>query len=880
MPQNTLRSVVYRSIVSCEDPNGVVECGTIRKFKSGSQKMERRQTQKDHQRVFNPSFVCKEERNEQISQEISRELNLPIHSQLLEVSRGAQKINHMIESWSKGLSFDGESKDIAEDLLKGALDLQDSLIMLGHLQKASKYISQSKKQKQKFERGQDEVGVERPGSDQLELKNNQMGLQHPQDSADGSWRNCNEELKKLIRDSLSRQNLLPTHSTEVNNYWGGKKLDSDLDIPSTSSSQSTQSSKLPGSVNSSISSVTQERKAKALVAKHIGLEELSSEQILISKIEMEGNNNLYQPTPIYDVEMPKQRKPWFVDSNLDLKQKTLQDIIETMHFKGLLKRKHVDRHMFQSHLPDTSCAKQRMDDEIPPIVIIKPRSSCVETEGPFLGKFIFEEKALDPNNRLKLKGQKVPPTKMSIGEERGLELNQKERPGKMKREEVAATRMLFRDEGASERKEILRKLKPKKEPQSKRFIKEEGAQNSREKIRDPEAKELETKGKASSYKMKFSIPLNNKPQKKKDNKKAEKMEKVLSGGRKPQGNVNVKFVAVPRSHEHAKATSSKLQKPDKTFTIVKNRLSHQESTTQNPKAIRSAKSVSQDSSDQLKKERAKMAKPIRGSLPLNEVIENSQCKHEDKKTNMTCEMDSTSNTTNSWLGDQHSTAEGTGISESEDYCEDWKTIHCEISPQASQHENRIESAQEAKQLFSHKTAEKKTVGTEVGLRLLLSSPSFLRCVEEFFNFNVNNPVALEKAGIEEVGMINSRLFMDFANELLERKRLISASHVVLPLVWISDPQINVSLDHLVDIVCDGVENLTSYSNGGDDVLPMDSLYVMSERDLSGDGVVLTSVWDVGWKNGSSMDEAGNVVYEVEKQLFDGLIEEFMIDILY
>ncbi|KAJ4959594.1 hypothetical protein NE237_026705 [Protea cynaroides] len=879
MPQDTIRSVVYRSFVYCDDPNGVVECGTIRKSKSGSRKMDRR-TQ-DHWRVSNPSFVCKKERNEILSEDGRKELDIPLPSQLLEVSRGAQKINNMIDSWSKGMSFDRQSKDIARDMLKGALDLQESLIVLGKLQETSKYMSQLKKQKQKqkVEQGEEnEWVVGRTYSDRYEFRNSPINLQNPRLSGDGSPRNCSEELKKLIRDSLSRQNLLPTHSTKEKDSWGGKKLDFDLDTPSTSSSQSTLvHCKSSASVNSSVSSAVLEKKAKApgLIAKLMGLEELPSEPIQSSKRIMESNKNSCLSRPIFDIEMPKPRKPQFVDSNMDPNQKTLKDIIETLHFKGLLKTKHVERHNFHSHLSDTSCIKQRMDDEIPPIVVIKPLSSpCVETDSPLLSKFIWDERALDPHNWLKLKEQKEPPTKSFTGEERRLELDQKERPGKKKREEKPATKMFIREEKALEHTEISGKL-------------EKGAKNLKEKIKELEAKKNQDK--ASSYKMKPSIPLNNEPQKKEDNKKSEKMKKVLSDRKKPPEKVNVKSVTLSRSQDHARAaraTSSQLQKPDRMFTMVKNRLTHQESTTQIPKETRSTKPISQNSAKQVKREIAKKAKPIGGSVAIRKVTQNSQHNHEDRKTNTTCEIDSTSTRTNTLLEDQKP-IEGTGISEicsegsllTVDYCEDRNTFHYEVTPQTSRHENSTASVEESNQISSHENTEQRTFGTEVGLRsLLLSSPSFLSSVEEFFDLNVNKAIALEKVGIEEVGMINSRVLLECANELLERKSL-RTSQVVVPLVWIPNQRIEISLDWLVEEVCNGVENLKSYNKGGGNVLPLDSLYVMLERDLRGNGVGLTSLWDLGWKNGFSVDEIGEVVGEVGKQLLDGLIEEFIIDIL-
>lgn len=41
MPQDNLRSAVYRSFVTCDDPTGVIECRTIRKSKTSSKKSDK-----------------------------------------------------------------------------------------------------------------------------------------------------------------------------------------------------------------------------------------------------------------------------------------------------------------------------------------------------------------------------------------------------------------------------------------------------------------------------------------------------------------------------------------------------------------------------------------------------------------------------------------------------------------------------------------------------------------------------------------------------------------------------------------------------------------------------------------------------------------------
>ncbi|GMP53766.1 hypothetical protein CsSME_00019140 [Camellia sinensis var. sinensis] len=142
MPQDSLRSALHRSFVTCDDPKCVIECRTIRKSKTSSKKLDK--IERNHQ--------SHKEGGEEIgSKNVAEDSpSNPSCFQLMEVSKDAHKINQVIYSWSKRTSFDRNSKEITKDLLKGALDLQDSLMMLGKLQEASQYMAQLKKnQKEK-----------------------------------------------------------------------------------------------------------------------------------------------------------------------------------------------------------------------------------------------------------------------------------------------------------------------------------------------------------------------------------------------------------------------------------------------------------------------------------------------------------------------------------------------------------------------------------------------------------------------------------------------------------------------------------------------------------------------------------------------------------
>ncbi|KAF8388976.1 hypothetical protein HHK36_025660 [Tetracentron sinense] len=723
-----------------------------------------------------------------VSKGISEELHTPF--QLLEVSRGAQKLNQMINSWSKELSFDGQSKDIARDLLRGGLDLQESLIKLGKLQKSSKHIGQlKKKQKLKSEqdgRGGNEVGIERMDPNRFGDKNYQIGLQKPRLSADRSSRNCIEELKKVIRDSLSRQNLILDTSAE-------KKKE----------------------------------KGPSLIAKLMGLEEFPPEPL---QLKLESEKILNQRRPIFDIDMPKARMPQFVDRNMDPERSTLKKILKTMQFKGLLKSNNV------KGLKHTSSSKQRMDDEIPPIVIIKPlHFPCPQTEEPLLGRLIWGERALDSKVMIK----------------------------KLETKEEPLAKKSIQEEGALDSKLMLRNLEAKKEPPTKRITRE-GVKDCKKILKKPDQKELKTKEKVSSNKMKASVPVNRKPQKKEaSDKKVGKLQKVSPGRGKSVEKENLKSKIGSNSQDQA----TKLRKSENASIIATNSVSHLGSTTQNP-------------IHRMKKQPTKKAKLVRESHSNSLVTENLGCEEDGKGVILTCALDSIFTRTNTLLSEKLLIEEGAKTSkiQIEVHRENSQNLLCEVTPQTNQHKRGIESAEEANQLTDHKTTEKSFV-VETDLKgLLLSSPSFLIFAEELFDLKVNQSTVLQTNGIKDVKMVNTRLFLDCANEIMERKSLQTSrvDHSLLQ-TYLVNPTISISLDQLVEEVCDGIENLRSYSKLGGDEYPIDGLSIKLQRDLSCKGEVVNGIWDLGWRNRFSSEEADQVVDEVGKQVLNELIEEILTD---
>lgn len=256
MPEGKLRSGVYRSFIMCDDPRGVVECGAIKKQSKSRSSI----CSGTNLRCDQPSKA--KERSEMAPRK-STEDAPPSSLQLLRVSKGIQKLNVAIESWSKGLSYEAvRPEDIAKDLLRGALDLEESLAMLSSIQE------DDIKQKPRIGKdGRSDLRFQRSMSDRFGERIEKRIMSQENVAS----RDCYEELRKVIRESFLRQNLLPqTTTTETKTRVLRNDFASSSGAASSSTSSS-QSSMVSGSTKSSASSDIPGR-APSLIARLMGLD--------------------------------------------------------------------------------------------------------------------------------------------------------------------------------------------------------------------------------------------------------------------------------------------------------------------------------------------------------------------------------------------------------------------------------------------------------------------------------------------------------------------------------------------------------------------------------------------------------------------------------
>ncbi|CAK9155178.1 unnamed protein product [Ilex paraguariensis] len=461
--------------------------------------------------------------------------------------------------------------------------------MLGKLQEVSKYMSRLKnKQMEKGSgeradelgierinsyRGFDEVGIDRTKSNRIAAevgiertklnrraddvgidRTNSYGFrdhilsteyQRPRLSADGFSRDCYEELRKAIRDGLARQNLLPNVSSQENVYFDRRKLDSLTQIPSFGSSHSSKDHSLQFTSSDSSSSKVEQEKPKGpnLIAKLMGVEEIPSKPLQSdSQKRLEGDKASNQSRLIYDVDMPKARKPHFDVQKVDQKWRTLEEIIETMQFKGLLKRNSADGLKNQTHHSIVSNLRKRLIHYAPSIVLIKPvHVPCLDAEAFHKDKSIHEEEALDSEEKLRnWKIKDEVPTRTISNQEAAL--NSRFTP-KKKEVENNPIKRLRQEKESKDRKDVLAK---------------------------PDEREVKTKEVRSYNKPKAFIPGNPKLQKKEPiEKKVDKIQKPASSARKPVEMENVTSKGVSKLHDQGKVTSTKVRRPESRSNISK-----------------------------------------------------------------------------------------------------------------------------------------------------------------------------------------------------------------------------------------------------------------------------------------------------------------------
>ncbi|KAJ6956703.1 hypothetical protein NC652_007686 [Populus alba x Populus x berolinensis] len=198
------------------------------------------------------------------------------HIHIKEISKGAQKLHQILRACSNGLNFESYSIEIGKELLKGAMDLEESLRMLVNLQEASEYMitPQSKTRITLLDEDDDD------DEDNFVRTAEHKQLALPRFSFDKPSRNSHH-FQEVAGTDLRQRLMALTYSSEATNF------NHDKNILRTSNSASHKKSSSHGSTsktsaalseqkNQSSSSKSKPEKVRIpnVIAKLMGLEEV------------------------------------------------------------------------------------------------------------------------------------------------------------------------------------------------------------------------------------------------------------------------------------------------------------------------------------------------------------------------------------------------------------------------------------------------------------------------------------------------------------------------------------------------------------------------------------------------------------------------------
>ncbi|KAH0706850.1 hypothetical protein KY289_011926 [Solanum tuberosum] len=741
---------MYRSFVTCDDPKGVIEGKTIKKSKIDPQNIE------DHK----------------------------------------------------------VSKDFAKDLLKGAFDLQESLVMLGKLQEASEYVTKLRK------RESDATGVGRTKSERVVTDhryNNKVEFGKRSLSVDHS-RDCYDELREVIRDSLARQNLLPPCCASEKARFDRRKVDLYQDFPSSSFTSSSETSiekacvadarklvmspELPSTSSSQFASFDCSRdkekpKVPNLIARLMGLEEIPSTPLHQKQLE---KDMIFKPTrPIFEIDLPKAKKLSVINQKADPKRRTLDGIIETMQFKGLLRCKfnNVISHQLKSSAADA-----------PPIVIMKP----VYT--PELQAERFSTSIHDEN---------PPDTKNSFGKRN------------------------LKEESSPVNFTVYRKMQTRNIQKSS-CIPEKGSKDHSE-----ETLPL-TKNRASS-------PGRTKlPKKEVIEKRVERTQRA-PGAKKSGEMKNAGPNNTTKVQDQSKRTTAKVTKPEKKSNAPEKLVASQHSA--DSKRITAVASHNSRN----RKKSVKTDKSVKSSS-IVPIVENMQHNYE---------QDSDITITNLTSSGEPPCEEVAEISQSvvTDNLKNGECSATESTMTLSQCDHNIPLMEHTRYQICQDSTEKENLKSRVTTQhILLSNESFLSRAEELFDTDAWEPTVWKTISVDNE-MTNSTLVLDCANELLENKR--SQSTLTISKSPVNMSRVSISFDKLLNEICDAIEVLRSHTKVDANILSVDTLYALHERDLSCNGVISTT-WDLGWRNAFTLDEVEQIVTDIEKHVVNGIIDDALTEL--
>ncbi|XP_068653357.1 uncharacterized protein [Aristolochia californica] len=745
-----------------------------------------------------------------------------------------------MESWSKGKDSLGQSQSIARDLLRGALDLQESLIMLGKLQEASNFIAGLKKNSRpEFERdaGKD-TGIDSIGFSRYARYGKKM--ENPRLSVDGS-KNSVQDLKNVIRESLSRQHLLATEESSF------REEDANAQKPGLDRFRNYSSRLNSDNPHISFDGFSGNRREEL---KNVIRDSLSKQNLIPAHSSPSDEGKPFsarkQSGCPPDVCSSSSGRQFSAPSDGGCKNSSDLNLLDEP--KKAKSPNLIAKLLGLETLPSETAETKKKECKTKKS---SQWTSIIDIERPKVKKPQMIDDNGDP-------GRKALKEILDSMQFKGLLKSNHSGDLKFCTDFLGARTQKLNTEKPPI--VIIKPLRPygygkdeissygKDEIQTEELVKQYRAFDSKPSLREvaKEDREIKQNDENASGTGRDSVSYSSRPLKKEASKilkKAEKMPKGVADARNSSREENTK-------------NSQTLKSQGKTF-LSKTRRLEVSPVQQTDLAKHSTKHV-QISTNQTRKTKRKMPKVTRRFTAVELDIKNKQSQVDDKETNSDNPVDNLSASTSTLPTDEAN----------------METMQEDVEMPI---EEGYKSIEDSKQLLSDSLPINKSSKDDLKF-LLLSSPSFINCAEELFQFHCNQPLIHQTSKVDELEKITTRLLLDCADELMGRKsrQMAFGRH---PIKSHLQCQVRLTFHHLVEELINGIGNLRSYSKICNDSFRTENLYLMLERDLMCSNMVVNGIWDLGWLNGLYLEEMEQIVGEVEKQIIEALVHEAVMDLM-
>ncbi|GFQ01789.1 hypothetical protein PHJA_002322800 [Phtheirospermum japonicum] len=793
-----------------------------------------------------------------------------------EVSKGVQKLNQILRACSNGFSFDGSSIEVGEKLLKGAIDLEESLRMLVNLQDASQYVnaSQKKSQLKLLEEEEDDENEDAKIAEQWKLD-------RPKFSFDKPSRNS-----RVVRDAKDL-----SLSTQVVSHKRSTNFVQDLGL-STQVKQNSNNNN-----NSSSSQSTHDkRRISNVVAKLMGLDEIPKNEDSILKkngskfskqntklsepLNRERNNqqshtvaaNQGNGHQIFDDSRRKQNPTREKQSKITESERKML----VSNTKRQLKAQNSNTPKAEEKTHDSTTEKRNANKDLPRNQR-KPQDQHVLVQEHVLKRGEHSE----DNRKKEQNGQHFQKQNLTAKNHEGRQVESKTTTKPKKSAPIK--KKLSRDESAHGNGKPTEKKVPTKDPQNRTHQDDVPVIDTSQQM-VPEKENIQNEEKI--HKLDVENENKNLVLTKEKLIEVSGKQKAMIPKKVQRSDIPQKIdVLMSRRNATANHLTRSIKHPaNNMLTDLKQRMHNKNrvSKRMEEQSDSTVKDEKEGTSGKMNIEPVKKQNKLQNEDDQSIILESSVADENPIKNvqnTRTLNDDGDTIAFNSEKVSDHLQT----VEQPSAFKDEQEIKQCDQSKEDNIEEQRTElynlSQHEDKQIPASERHEQLTEPEKELKEIVIKSQSFLSTSEALFKLNI--PISYLHAAEQDYEVAENKFVLNCAYELMKRKaRRHENAYNPYMKATISCPKVR-SLDDLIKQLCKDLDTLKFYGGDASDECDVAArLYKMLEKDIYHKDADVNSMWDFEWSNITLLvPEKEDVVRDVERYMLNGLLDEVTNDLL-